>query len=80
MYPEQTSPGSKCLILAMTEMIKRLQRQFCFQTKENSLVSKLNDYNWSSIAFGKDALQQYAELLDEEETALLFQTVSILKF
>jgi hypothetical protein len=40
----------------------------------------LKDYNWSSLAFGKDALQQYAELLDEEETALLFQTVSILKF
>ena len=27
-------------------------------------------------AFGKDALQQYAEMLDEEETALLFTTVS----
>jgi hypothetical protein len=24
------------------------------------------------IAFGKDALQMYAEMLDEEETAMLF--------
>ena len=28
------------------------------------------------LAFGKDALQMYAEMLDEEETGLLFQTVS----
>lgn len=26
------------------------------------------------LAFGKDALQMYAEMLDEEETGLLFQT------
>jgi hypothetical protein len=28
------------------------------------------------LAFGKDALQMYAEMLDEEETGLLFHTVS----
>jgi hypothetical protein len=31
-----------------------------------------NDFNF--LAFGSHALQQYAEILDDEESALLFQT------
>jgi len=58
----------------MMEMTKKLRPQFCFQMRENFLVSKLIliQVTFLNKAFGKDALQLYAEMLDEEETALLF--------
>lgn len=35
----------------------------------------LFDNNYKFIAFGAKALQRYAEILDDDETAMLFQTV-----
>lgn len=59
----------------MMVMIKKLQQQFYFQMMVNFWVSnsKLKfKLFFHFLAFGKDALQMYAEMLDEEETALLF--------
>jgi hypothetical protein len=36
----------------------------------------LFDNNYKFMAFGAKALQQYAEVIDDGDTALLFQTVS----
>lgn len=37
----------------------------------------LFDNNYKFLAFGAKALQLYAEIVDDEESALLFQTVSL---
>lgn len=37
----------------------------------------LFDNNYKFLAFGTKALQRYAEIIDDGETALLFQTVNL---
>jgi len=39
----------------------------------------LFDNNYKFLAFGTKALQRYAEIIDDEETALLFQTVFLIQ-
>ena len=47
----------------------------CDDTDDQKTVTAiLFDDNFNFLAFGSQALQQYAEILDDEETALLFQT------
>jgi hypothetical protein len=36
------------------------------------------DNNYQFLAFGTKALQRYAEIVDDGDTALLFQTVSLM--
>lgn len=47
----------------------------CDETDDQKTVTAiLFDNNYNFLAFGSNAIQQYAEILDEEDTALLFQT------
>ena len=42
---------------------------------QKTTTTILFDNNYKFLAFGSKALQMYAELLDDGDTALLFQTV-----
>jgi hypothetical protein len=43
---------------------------------QKTTTTILFDNNFQFLAFGTKALQRYAEIIDDGETALLFQTVS----
>ena len=45
---------------------------------QKTTTTILFDNNFQSLAFGTKALQRYAEIIDDGETALLFQTVSFI--
>lgn len=45
---------------------------------QKTTTTILFDNNGKFLAFGSRAMQKYAEMIDDDETALLFQTVSIL--
>jgi len=47
---------------------------------QKTSTSILFDEKSNFLSFGAKALQQYAEIIDDGETALLFQTVRILYF
>lgn len=44
---------------------------------QKTTTAILFDTNFQFLAFGTKALQRYAEIIDDGETALLFQTVNI---
>lgn len=46
---------------------------------QKTTTTILFDNNFKFLAFGSKALQLYAEIIDDGDTALLFQTVSKLK-
>jgi len=45
---------------------------------QKTTTTILFDNNYKFLAFGTKALQNYAEVIDDGDTALLFQTVLIL--
>ena len=45
---------------------------------QKTTTSILFDENFQFLSFGSKAIQRYAEIIDDEENALLFQTVKIL--
>jgi len=46
---------------------------------QKTTTTILFDNSYKFLAFGTKALQRYAEIIDDGETALLFQTVKKLK-
>lgn len=46
---------------------------------QKTSTSILFDTNFKFMAFGTKALQLYAEVIDDGDTALLFQTVSLME-
>jgi len=45
---------------------------------QKTTTTILFDNNYKFLAFGTKALQRYAEIIDDGETALLFQTVILI--